>query len=532
MPDIAPVLIDGVWRPAAGAGGRGTFTASNPQTGAGLLSQYPISDWADCDAAIVAAKRAGADLRAVNPEKIADFLDAFASAIEAHADKLCLLAHTETALAIQPRLAAGELPRTTAQLRLASNAVRQGSWRRPVIDTKNNIRSQFAPVGPVCIFGPNNFPFAFNAVCGGDFAAAIAAGNPVIAKAHPLHPATSQALAELALGCLVHTGLPPATVELIYATSPADGLRLVADSRIGASAFTGSRKAGLQLKAAADAAGKPIYLEMSSINPVVILPGMLSLRRADIAREFVASVLLGSGQFCTNPGLVLLLKNADSDAFIADVSAALSAAPVGTLFSAAVRDELAAAIKQFIGAGAALMAGGRIMPGPRFACENTVLAISGSQFLRHPDIFQREAFGNACLMVQAHDVAELVVICGLLEGNLTGTIYADDANDASLYDQIAELLRPRVGRLLNNKMPTGVAVSPAMNHGGPFPASGHAHFTAVGIPAAIERFTRLECFDNVPQHRLPPALRDAAPPGYWQCVDGQWRQSPPAADSV
>ncbi len=529
MPNIRPVLIDGVWRPAEV---QGTFTACNPQTGAALPDPFPISAWADCEAALVAAKRAAADLRAVNPEKIADFLDAFASAIEAQAEKLCILAHTETALAIQPRLAAGELPRTTGQLRSAAHAARQGAWRRPVIDTKNNIRSQFAPIGPVCIFGPNNFPFAFNAVCGGDFAAAIAAGNPVIAKAHPLHPATSQALAELAHDCLVHTGLPRATVALMYATLPLDGLRLVSDPRIGASAFTGSRKAGLQLKAAADAAGKPIYLEMSSINPVVVLPGLLSHRRADIGREYVSSVLLGSGQFCTNPGLVLLLKNADSDAFIAEVSAALSAAPVGTLFSAGVRDELASAVKQLIDAGAALMTGGRIMPEARFAFENTLLVISGSQFLRHPDIFQREAFGNACLMVQADDIAQLLAICGMLEGNLTGTIYADDVDDVSLYDMVSDLLRPRVGRLLYNKMPTGVAVSPAMNHGGPFPASGHAHFTSVGIPAAIERFTRLECFDNVPRHRLPPALRDAAPAGYWQCVDGQWRQSPPNADSV
>ena len=525
MSTIAPVLIDGVWRSAIQAGGQCTFTAYNPQTGTALESRFPISSWADCDAALVAADRAAADLRVVNPEKIADFLEALAAAIEAHAEKLCALAHGETALPIQPRLAAGELPRTTGQLRSAATASRQGAWRLPVIDTKNNIRSQFAPIGPVCIFGPNNFPFAFNAVSGGDFAAAVAAGNPVIAKAHPLHPATSHALAELAHHCLLQTGLPLATVQLIYATTIADGLRMVADPRIGAAAFTGSRKAGLQLKAAADAAGKPIYLEMSSINPVVVLPGTLSRRQADIAREFVGSVLLGSGQFCTNPGFVLLVKNADSDAFVADVSAALSSAAAGTLFSAGVRDGLAATVEQFIGAGAALMTGGRIVSGPRFAYENTLLVISGGQFIRHPDIFQREAFGNACLMVQADDVSQAAAICGMLEGNLTGTIYADDKEDIPAYNQIAEILRPRVGRLLNNKMPTGVAVSPAMNHGGPFPASGHAHFTAVGIPAAIERFTRLECFDNVPQHRLPPALRDAAPAGYWQCVDGQWRRS-------
>ncbi len=527
MANEAQVLIGGEWRPARKTGGQMAFRAVNPQTGAAVEPEFPISGWADADDALAAAAKIAADPEACPGGRIADFLVDYAASIELHAQTLCALANCETALPIQPRLAAVELPRTVGQLRQAAAAARQGSWRRVVIDTVNNIRSQLSPVGPVCIFGPNNFPLAFNAVSGGDFAAAIAAGNPVIAKAHPLHPATSRALAELAHASVLRVGLPRAMVQMLYAVSETDGMRLVADPRISASAFTGSRKAGLQLKAAADAAGKPIYLEMSSINPVVVLPGALAARRADIVREFIGSVLLGTGQFCTNPGLVLLVKQPDSDAFIGEAAAAMASLPADTLFSAAVRHNLAAAVQELISGGARLVTGGKTVGGPRIAFENTLLALTGKQFLAAPELFQKEAFGNAAMCVQAQDLAELKEICRNLVGNLTGTIYLDEAADGRACEEITAILRPRVGRLLNNKMPTGVAVSPAMNHGGPFPATGHAHFTAVGLPAAIDRFTRLECYDQVPQNRLPPTLRDAAP-GQWQCVDGRWRQAGPA----
>ncbi len=296
--DVAQVLIDGRWRTADM---EGTFHAENPATGESLPMAFPISRWSDCDLALSAATRAAAELRAIAPEKIAAFLEAYASNIETAAPAIIAAAAEETALPITPRLKDVELPRTTNQLRQGATAAREESWRHAILDLEKNIRSCFAPIGPVVVFGPNNFPFAFNGVSGGDFAAAIAAGNPVIAKAHPLHPNTTRLLAEQALKALEATGLPLATVQLIYSISNEDGLKLVSDPRVGAVGFTGSRTAGLHLKRAAEDAGKLIYLEMSSINPVIFLPGALTERSAQLAQELVDSCLAGSGQFCTSP---------------------------------------------------------------------------------------------------------------------------------------------------------------------------------------------------------------------------------------
>ena len=231
----------------------------------------------------------------------------------------------------------------------------EGSWALPTIDTKNQIRSCFEPIGPVVVFGPNNFPFAFSGVAGGDFAAAIAAGNPVIGKAHPLHPGTGRLLAEAAVAAIADAGLPPATVQLIYKIDHQSGQRLVSDSRVGASAFTGSRAAGMALKNAADAAGKPIYLEMSSINPVVILPGALAERGSKVAAEFASSCLMGGGQFCTNAGLVVLFAGARTEQFIDEVKSAFDAAQPPALLSEGVAKGLAESVKTLRSAGADLL---------------------------------------------------------------------------------------------------------------------------------------------------------------------------------
>ena len=315
-----PVLIAGQWRPAKATG---TFRAENPAAGEALPDEYPVSAWEDVDAALAAATEAMPAMRATPPERLAQFLTRFAERIEARAEEIVTMAHLETGLPRAPRLAEVELPRTTGQLRQAAQAAVEGSWALPTIDTKLNIRSYYAALGPVWVFGPNNFPFAFNSAAGGDFAAAIAAGNPVIAKANTSHPGTTRLLAEEAAAAVKDAGLPPATVQLLYRTGHADGERLVADPRTGAVAYTGSRSAGLKLKAAADAAGKPIYLELSSVNPVVILPGALAERGDKIAEEFAGSCLLGTGQFCTNPGLVVLIAGEATERFIGARQAAI-----------------------------------------------------------------------------------------------------------------------------------------------------------------------------------------------------------------
>jgi NADP-dependent aldehyde dehydrogenase len=515
-----PVLVAGRWRAAQASG---TFRPENPATRQ-PLEEYPVSTWADCEEALAAACEAFERLRRLPDAVRADFLEALAAGIEARADQIVAQAHAETALPISPRLAQAELPRTTDQLRQAARAARDGSWALPTIDTRHQIRSMLAPLGPVVVLGPNNFPLAFNSVAGGDFAAAIAAGNPVVAKANSSHPGTTRLLAEVAWEALQRTGMPLGSVQLLYRLAHEDGERLVADRRVGATAYTGSRAAGLKLKAAADRAGKPIYLEMSSVNPVIILPGALQERREEIASQFAASCLMGAGQFCTNPGLVLLLAGDETEQFIEAVVERFKATPPGTLLSAGVMQSLAQSISALIRAGAHTVLGGRPAATGGYAHANTLLRVSGSQFLEAPQALQTEAFGNASLLVVAEDLDELCRVVDELEGNLTGCLYTHSGGlDDAAYDLLAPRLRLKVGRLLNDKMPTGVVVSPAMNHGGPYPATGHPGFTAVGIPASLRRFAMLQCFDQVRPHRLPPLLQDKNPTGHtWRCIDGRW----------
>ena len=525
-----PVLIAGRWREASYSD---TFQAENPATREKLAEMFPVSSWEDCDQALHASVEAAEALRHMDGDRMAKFLERFAEHIESHRDTICETAHQETAYPVSPRLLDVELPRTTSQLRQAAHAAREGSWATPTIDTKLNIRSYFASLGPVCVFGPNNFPLAFGSISGGDFAAAIAAGNPVIAKANSSHPATTQRFAELAQSAAEETQMPTGTVQLLYRVRHEDGERLVSDARVGATGYTGSRSAGLRLKSAAESAGKPIYLELSAINPVIILPRALRERSAQIAEEFTGSCLMGTGQFCTNPGLVLLIAAGETDQFIQDVARRFREAPAGTLLSAGVAKSLAANLDKLQSEGAQLLAGGKPADADRYSYANTLLKIDGARFMKSPTTFQTEAFGNASLFVVAQDADQASAILTQLEGNLTGSIYSDSqGSDDETYNRLAPHLAQRVGRLLNDKMPTGVAVSPAMNHGGPYPATGHPGFTAVGIPASISRFAMLRCYDNVRPDRLPTCLRDKNPNGsMWRSIDGQWTQTDvPSAD--
>jgi 2,5-dioxopentanoate dehydrogenase len=521
---VRPILIAGQWRDADY---KSTFQATDPHKNAKLPAEFPISSWEDCDAALDAAVAAARELRKLPAAKIAEFLELYADRIDAAKDALVEAAFAETGLGKSPRLADVELPRTSNQLRAAAAACRNYDWALPTIDTKADIRSCYEALGPICVFGPNNFPFAFGSVSGGDFAAAIAAGNPVIGKANSSHPETTRLFAELAAQAIKETGLPAATVQLLYRTSHADGERLVSDPRVGATGYTGSRSAGLALKAAADRAGKPIYVELSSVNPVVITTGALAERADQIVDDFMTSVLMGTGQFCTNPGLVLLEKGAATDAFIKAVTEKFAASPVGTLLSPAVAKSLSASVEKLCEFGAELLTGGGEPESGRCAMANTLLKTTGAEFLKNPEGFQTEAFGNASLLVVADNLNQLCATIGHLEGNLTGCIYsAKDGSEDAACQAIAFELAPKVGRLLNDKMPTGVAVSAAMNHGGPYPATGHPGFTAVGVPGSLLRFGKLTSYDNVRANRLPALLQDKNPTGKtWRLVDGNWTQA-------
>lgn len=517
---VEPVLINGEWRQA---NARGDFGAVDPSTGRSLPERFPVSEMADVEAALDAGVAAARELREAQPGAIGDFLDAFGEGLIDRREVLVASAATETGLPAEPRLNSVELPRTADQMHQAAAAVRDRSWTMATIDTAAGIRSMFRPLGkPVAVFGPNNFPFAFNSVSGGDFVAAIAAGNPVIGKAHSSHPMTTKLLAEVASEAGNATGMPRALVQLIYRLAHADGEALAGHPKLGAIGFTGGRRGGLSLKGPADEAGVPIYLEMSSVNPVFLLQGALEERGDEIASEFVGSCTLGAGQFCTNPGLVIVPTSREGDAFVEATISMFTARDPGTLLGGP--DHIAAAVDTLVAAGAEVLVGGSVVDGDAFRFANTILTVSAAAFVDDPDSLQTEAFGPVSLIVTARDATEMAAIAGVLEGNLTGGIYsASSSVDDDAYAVIEPELRQHIGRLLNDKMPTGVAVSPAMNHGGPYPSTGHPGFTAVGIPSSIHRFAALHSYDNVADHRLPTELRDANPTGEMQrFIDLRW----------
>jgi NADP-dependent aldehyde dehydrogenase len=531
MTDQPLVLIGGRWRAADAPAG--SFRAEDPTRAEAIGPAFPVSGAADVEAALVAASTVAAELAATSPEHIADFLERYASAIDGDAETLVALAAAETALPAEPRLRSVELPRASGQLRQAARAVREHSWSDPVIDTASGLRAHRAPLGkPVLVFGPNNFPFAFNAIAGSDFASAIAARNPVIAKAHPSHPATSRRLAELAHEALLAADLPAAAVQMLYHFDNELGVRLAADPRLGAIGFTGSRAGGLALKAAADTAGVPIYAEMSSVNPVFLLPGALAEDAEALAAAFFASCTMGSGQFCTNPGIVVVPQDAAGDAFVTSATRLFAEASSRSLFSRGVQDNLARAVQGLTTAGAQVLAGGDIGTGTGYRFRPTLLSVDGIDFVDDKGALQAEAFGPVSLLVRVDGDAAFAAVAKAFEGNLTGTLYrAADGSDDALWGSIARHLRERVGRLIANRMPTGVAVSPAMNHGGPFPSTSNAGFTAVGMPAAIHRFTVLHSYDNVPDALLPPELRDHNTVGAQRCIDGRWTDADVGADA-
>ncbi len=513
----AKVLIDGQWREASS---HSSFQAFDPNTGKVIGDVFPISDKRDLDAALDAASRVASELAALPAEIIAAFLDAYAAGIEAHAESLVALAAGETGLPAATRLAGNELPRTCGQLRMAAGAVRTRSWSNPVIDTAAGLRSALGPLEkPVLIFGPNNFPLAFNAISGSDFTSAIAARNPVIAKGHPSHPSTSRALAQIAHEAAQASGLPAASIQLLYHFDASEGLALCADARLGAIGFTGSRQAGLALKTVADKAGIAFFGELSAINPVLMLPGALAERAVALAEEYFGSCTLGSGQFCTNPGLVIVPEGPDGDAFVSTAAQGFAAATPALMFSEAVVRGLEESIATLREAGAEVLAGSAERHGLGFRFAPTLLGIGATGFLSAAKALQTEAFGPVGLIVRSPDEATTLKIIAQLEGSLTASIYSAESEQAQA-QRLARALRPHVGRLISNRMPTGVAVSAAMNHGGPYPSATSRSFTSVGMPGAIRRFAALQSWDHSPENWLPTELSDANPLGVWRIVDG------------
>lgn len=528
-------LIDSPERAASWPSGP-TFRATNPATGLPLEPAFREADGALVDRAarmaatafrVESAASTGVDSRA----KTAGLLEAIAGSIESLGPALLARASEETALPIARF--EGERARTIGQLRQFAALVREGSWVDAILDSgdptrapipKPDLRRALQPIGPVAVFGASNFPLAFG-VAGGDTAAALAAGNPVIAKGHPLHPGTNELVARAIVQAVRAAGFPDGWFSLLQGSTPALSLALVEHPAIEAVGFTGSLAVGRTLF---DAAGRrprpiPVYAEMGSANPLVILPGALSARGDTIARDLAASVTLGVGQFCTKPGLVFLLapEAKAASAWLARFGETLQATSMGAMLSRGMRDRFCraaderpslAGVTELTAAAPAGDADGSS------ALRARAFATDIRSFLATPSLHE-EMFGPGVLVVTVATLPELEVCLEAVGGALTGTLHADATDAPTLVTGVADALARRVGRLVWNGYPTGVEVAPAMMHGGPYPATTHAGSTSVGT-TSIRRFARPLCFQNTPQALLPLALRDGNPLGIVRQLDG------------
>lgn len=499
----------------------------DPSAGKSLEPVYQHGDASHVETACAAAADAFAAYRATTSEQRATFLEAIATNIEAISEALIARAVAESGLPL-PRIT-GEVGRTTGQLRLFAAVLREGSWNGARIDTalpdrtplpRPDIRQRFIPLGPVAVFGASNFPLAFS-VAGGDTASALAAGCPVVVKGHDAHPGTSELVARAISDAVRQSGLPAGTFSLLFGSGPDLGITLVTDPRIKAVGFTGSRSGGLALVAAAAARPEPIpvYAEMSSINPVFLLDGALATRGDDLGRAFVGSLTMGSGQFCTNPGLVIAVDSPGLDAFIVAAREALSAAPATPMLTPNIARSYASGVDALT--GAADLVGRGEGPTGETSCRAALFATDAPSFL-NSEVLQAEVFGSSSLIVRCADSDEMHAVAEGIEGQLTATVHADDS-DVDEAGRLLPLLELKAGRILFDGWPTGVEVCHAMVHGGPFPATSDSRSTSVGA-RAIERFLRPVAYQSVPKSLLPSAIADGNPENLWRRIDGQLTQ--------
>ncbi|PMS15188.1 aldehyde dehydrogenase (NADP(+)) [Trinickia dabaoshanensis] len=507
-------------------GTQGTMRAFDPARNAEIEPSFGMGGVAEVERACALAAAAFDPFRAAPLETRARLLELIAEHIAALGDMLIERAQAESALP-KARLE-GERARTIGQLKLFAQLVRDGRWCGAVLDSampertpapRPDLRAQRIGLGPVAVFGASNFPLAFS-VAGGDTASALAAGCPVVVKAHPAHLGTSELVGRVIQKAVADLGLPEGVFSLVIGAGNAIGEALVAHPAIKAVGFTGSRGGGLALMRIAASRREPIpvYAEMSSVNPMFVLPAALRARTDALARGFVDSLTLGVGQFCTNPGLVIAIEGGALDAFVDAAARALEAKSAQTMLTAGI----AAAYRSGIDARAKSPGVTRLADGAasdaQCAGRPALFKTSAAEFLANPHL-QDEIFGPASLIVQCRDADELLRVAECLEGQLTATLHIDEA-DYVLAAQLMPTLERKVGRILANGFPTGVEVTYAMVHGGPFPATSDARTTSVGA-MAIERFLRPVCYQDLPQALMPVALRDENPLGLWRVRDGE-----------
>ena len=507
------------------AGAQGTVRGIEAATGSALEPAFGGASQAQVEAACAAAHEAFAIYRDTSLEQRAAFLESIATNIEGIGDALIERSMQETGLP-RPRLE-GERARTAGQLRLFASVLREGSFLDLRIDPampdrkplpRVDLRLRNIPLGPVAVFGASNFPLAFS-VAGGDTASALAAGCPVVVKAHQAHPGTSELVGQAVAKAVADAGLPGGVFSLIFTEGTGGAQALVADARIKAVGFTGSRAGGTALLRVAQGRPEPIpvYAEMSSINPVILLHGALATRGAAIGIAFAASLTLGAGQFCTNPGLILALEGDGLDGFIAAASEAIGGAAAATMLTPGIHAAYDGAVAKLAGhAGVQTLARGKT--GAATAGQAALFETTAAVFLAHHEL-QEEVFGASGLVVRCPDLASLRRVIETLEGQLTAAVHATEA-DHEAVRSLLPLLEGKVGRILFNGFGTGVEVSHAMVHGGPYPATSDGRGTSVGS-LAIHRFLRPVSYQDVPQGLLPEALREGNPLGLPRMVDGK-----------
>ncbi|WP_422744252.1 aldehyde dehydrogenase (NADP(+)) [Mycobacterium sp. WMMD1722] len=494
----------------------------DPTRGADLEPAYRYGDASHVDAACAAAAEAFPRYRQLPAEQRAVFLEAIADNIAAISDALVACAHAESGLP-EARLS-GEVGRTCGQLRLFADVLREGSWNGARIDTarpdrsplpRPDLRQRMVPLGPVAVFGASNFPLAFS-VAGGDTASALAAGCPVVVKAHDAHPGTAELVGRAITAAVADTAVPAGVFSLLYVPQEL-GTALVSDPRIKAVGFTGSRAGGLALVQAAARRREPIpvYAEMSSVNPVFLFAGALARRADELGRGFVGSLTLGSGQFCTNPGLVVAVDGPGLDAFVTAAADALSASAATAMLTPAIAENYRAGVDA-LSAQADVVARGAD-GGAAVSCRAALFSTDATRLLGSPSL-QAEVFGASGLIVRCADVEEMKRVAANLEGQLSATLHTDDSDLAQAAELLA-IVELKAGRIVFNGWPTGVEVSHAMVHGGPFPATSDSRTTSVGS-RAIERFLRPVCYQDAPAPLLPTPVADGNPDRLWRRIDG------------
>ncbi|AZD31349.1 aldehyde dehydrogenase (NADP(+)) [Pseudomonas chlororaphis] len=498
-------------------------------TGEALPQAFYQATAQEVEAAAKAAAAAYPAYRALSAQRRAQFLEAVADELDALDDEFIALVCRETALPtvrIQ-----GERKRTSGQMRLFAEVLRRGDFYGARIDRalpdrqplpRPDLRQYRIGLGPVAVFGASNFPLAFS-TAGGDTAAALAAGCPVVFKAHSGHMATAERVADAIIRAAEACGMPAGVFNMIFGAGV--GEALVKHPAIQAVGFTGSLKGGRALcdMAAARPQPIPVFAEMSSINPVIVLPQALQARAETVARDLTASVVQGCGQFCTNPGLVIGIRSPQFAAFTAQVARLIGDQPAQTMLNAGTLSSYGKGLQKLLAhPGIEHLAGD---PQAGNQARPQLFKAQASLLVDGDEVLQEEVFGPTTVFVEVADQAQLVAALNGLRGQLTATLIGEPA-DFAQFGELTGLLEQKVGRILINGYPTGVEVCDAMVHGGPFPATSDARGTSVGT-LAIERFLRPVCFQNYPDNLLPDALKNANPLRIQRLVDGR-----PSRDSL